>query len=197
MTQRQLLIGLAGLPTHVIANHLQDQHGWVVIRISEPFEEAIAALIGRSAEYVRHPDTTRQPLIDTLPLGTSLHNPAPTVRSTVQAMREGFADSLHPDFLPCFLEQRLQEAAAMHGDAPGFVVPDLVYAHEASFIRRHDGVVIHVDNPTMPEWTHAGRLRASKTPKDFTIPFHGTVGDLLMNADNIVRNLRASTEPSR
>lgn len=194
----QILIGLCGPNLRVntaVAHHLQEQHGLIVVRIAARFEEAIAAMIGRTPQYVADPTYFALPLLQTLPRSNGLHDSSPTTRSAVYDMRCGFADSLHRDFIPCLMEQLLQDLAATHSDAAGFVVSDLIFSNEGDFIRSHSGTVIHLDSDgseARGSWNHHARLPTRKHASDMTITYRGTMRDVLMTVDATVDSLRTA-----
>lgn len=193
----QLLIGLAGLHHSLnaaVAEHLRDTHGLVIVRIAEPFEEAVAALMGKSTAYVRDIANAHLPALSTFaPSGG--HHHFPTMATAVRDMRCEYAHLQHPDFIPHLLEQRLQELAGMHGEAAGFVVPDLLFSNEGDFIRSHSGTVVHLKSwsaSARVSWGHYGTNPVQARDEDVTIRHSGTHGDVLDAIDRLVARLRST-----
>lgn len=193
---RQLLIGISttGIAfPHMLANYLREQHGLIVVEIAEPYEEAAAALIEKAPAFVREAETARLPALEGLPAPTNSFEHTPTPASIIHALRHEFAHSLHPDFITTQLEQRLQHAAAMHSEAAGFVIPDLVFSNEADFIRSHDGLVIHLQGQLVGgTWLYHGRLSCDIKSDDFTVQWHGTMTEVRMQLDDLVAMLRSA-----
>ncbi len=191
----QILLGLAGLDKISIAlicDHLQTVHGFAVVRIGARFEEALAALVGVSAAYVRDPANARRPLLDTLPPAHPGSDPA-TISSALRDMRCEFAHMQDREFIPSLLEQQLQDLCEQHSTLPGILIPDLLFSNEGDFIRAHSGTVLHIKNPTADagaSWTHYGSIPVIAHARDCTLSSHGTALDLLIGVDALIERLQ-------
>lgn len=192
----QLLIGLAGLDTKAaaqVAAMLEHAHGFFVVRIAEPFEEALAAITGHPVDHVRDPAHRHTPALHTLAASGRPHDTIPTLGSALRDLRCDFAHMQHREFIPNHLEHRLQVLVERIADHPGIVIPDLLFSNEGDFVRSHGGTVVHIQSDTAEcraSWGHYGTIPVQRHANDATLISHGTVIDLQISLQMLLDHLR-------
>lgn len=193
-----LLIGFTGRDTKgadLAATHLRQEHGFEVVRIAAPFEEALAVLLDATPEWVRGQQRSHKPVLPTMEENYSLWEHHPTVGCAIRSLRCEYAQGLHKDFTALQLEQRLQKLSESQTAQIGIVIQDILFNAEADFVRAHGGIVIHLKSDLHDRGSpgHYSGMPITRKDEDLTLPNNGTASDLYLALDNIMARVRGFT----
>lgn len=180
---KPLLIGLAGVARSgkdTAAQHLVNHHGFQSYAFADPLRDGLMHILnlspcdfeGEQKERVL-PWLGRSPRYLMQTLGT-----------------EWGRDKVHPELWLLLASQNLDLMARTHDTARGFVVSDLRFENEASFIRQRGGIVIHIQRTAAEAVApHRSEGGIRGTEGDWFLPNDGTIEALQINLNEIVHTL--------
>lgn len=190
------LIGITGRDRNAagfIATYLCLEHGFEMARINSPFEEALAALVGKTPEEICRGAAHRAPLLDDLPPPKSQWADNPTVNDALLILRTGFAAGQHEDFTTLLLHRRLDQLVNLQEHQGGIIVPDILLEKEAAFVRDMGGIVFHMRNENMDRGAgaHITDFPLQPHARDHVIHNNGALADLQLRVEQLLTALQS------
>ena len=178
-----MLIGLAGpigAGKSSVAAHLHLEHGWhPALAFADPIKDGLCAMFSISREQL---EQMKRPNADLAP-------GVPT-RQALQTLGTEWGRSLSNDLWVEAMRRRINKLLLWQ-TIPGIVIDDVRFENEASFIRAHGGIVIHMRNgePKFPRCAHISEQPLAIHDDDFVLANDGTTNDLFRKVDRLLARL--------
>lgn len=173
----QLLIGLAGAARSgksTVAQHLASQHGLLHYALAQPLKQMLAQ--GFNLTEAQLDGAQKEEALAWL---------GKSPRELLQTLgTEWGRGMVHDDLWLLLAEQNLSNLANYMPGAAGFVISDLRFENEATWLRQRGGVVVHIQRP------NAEAVRAHSSEAGIAIHDH----DLVIHNDGDLTDLRAWAE---
>jgi hypothetical protein len=178
------LIGLTGRARSgksTAADHLMRNHMLEHYAFADPLRTGLMEIFNLDADDFEG-DRKEQP-IDWL---------GKSPRALMQSMGTEWArQTVHPDIWVKIAEQNLNYMENALADVIGFVISDVRFENEATFIRRRGGTIIHIHRPDAPAVNpHVSEAGIQRRPEDLTIYNTGTREALRLQIDECVHFVR-------
>lgn len=186
------ICGLIGSGKGTVADILEEHHCFDKVSFADTLKNA-AATIFRWDRAMLEGDTKdsreKREQVDEW-WADRLGIPDFSPRYLLQYMgTEVMRNNLHPDIWVLSLERKIIECGP--GD---YVVPDVRFPNEIRMIKRNGGKVWHVQRGELPDWfgQNPSHIHASETSWnneifDATIYNNGTIDDLKLTVDNLLK----------
>ena len=159
-----LLIGLHGLARtgkDTAANYLAAHYALLSYAFADPLKHALEDMFGLSIAHLE---------------GSLKEQPLPGIgkspRQLMQLLGTDWGRHLvHPDLWLLLAEQNLNATAALRQDElSGFIVRDVRFENEASWVRKKGGVIVHIQRPdAQPVTPHCSEAGIAIHDNDFVI----------------------------
>lgn len=158
----QLLIGLTGAAHSgktTVAKHLASQHGLLHYALAQPLKQMLAQGFNLTEAQ-----------IDGAQKEEALAWLGKSPRELLQTLgTEWGRGMVHGDLWLLLAEQNLHNLASYMPGAAGFVISDLRFENEATWLRQRGGVVVHIQRP------NAEAVRAHSSEAGIAIHDHDLV----------------------
>ena len=185
---KQILIGLTGharTGKTTAANYLASEHRFETYAFATPLKEGIATMFNLGAEDIEGPGKE--------------HPIAWLGRSPRQLMQllgtEWGRDMLSASIWIDLAEQNLSNLAELYPEASGFVISDVRFENEADFVRKHGGLIIHVQRPDAATVSpHVSELGVAVQPYDAVIINDSDLAGLFAQLDRAIAALRVQPQ---
>ena len=169
------IVGITGLPRSgkdTVADFLLAKHrGTYKYSFAEPIVNMLNA--GFSQDFRSDYWTERK--------GESIPLLGKSPRELMQTLgTEWGRQHVHPDVWVFLANQRFLKLGA------GMVIPDVRFENEADFVRKYNGILIHVDNPaTPPHNDHVSNSMLHRKPEDLLINNNGDLVELQQTVEGL------------
>lgn len=178
-----ILIGLAGpigSGKSSVATHLHLEHGWhAPVAFADPMKDGICAMFGMTRPQLEEIKRAEKDLVSGVPM-----------RRALQTLGTEWGRSLHADLWVEAMRKRINQLMLWE-EIPGIAIDDVRFENEATFIRAHGGILIHVRNgdPRFPRNSHVSEKPLAIADNDLVIENTGTTNDLFRRVDKLMARI--------
>lgn len=172
-----ILIGLAGpagCGKDVIGSHLTSAHGFATYAFAQPIKAMLVA--GGLCDWGDFQDRERKEQ------GVELHGRSPRCLAQTLGTEWG-RNMVHPDV---WLRLAQQEFECLPAAVLGFVITDVRFENEASWVRFMGGTVWHIERGVEAVNEHSSEAGVLRLPGDEIIRNNGTIAELFAVVDGLV-----------
>lgn len=170
------LMGLAGAGKDTVRQILEEEHGYRGMAFADGIRAMLAELlhmIGADQAYMHRRDLKEEPIPEL----------QASYRQLAQMLGTEFGRAVRDDFWVRVTAERL----ARWAPSTRFVISDVRFPNEVTFIRGRGGVVWRIDRPDLePVRQHQSEQHATRLPADRVINNCGTLDDLWSDVDALM-----------
>ena len=182
---KQVLIGLAGLARSgktTAAMHLASTHNFQTYAFADPLREGLMTLFNLTTRDFD--DEHKEQPVDWV---------GHSARELMQSLgTEWGRNQIHPDVWVWLAEQNLELLGQINDTTSGFVISDLRFENEATFVREKGGLVIHLLRADAPNVNpHISESGISIHDNDLVLHNDASIEDMTGQLDEIFTALCA------
>lgn len=185
----KLLIGLTGAARSgktTAAKHLASTHGLLHYALAQPLKQMLAQGFNLS-------DAHLEGALKEQPLAWLGKSP----RELMQLLGTEWGRSMvHSDLWLLLAAQNLDSLANCLPGAAGFVISDLRFENEATWLRQRGGVVVHIQRPDAEAVRgHSSEAGIEIRDNDLVIHNEGELADFLRDIEHAMAHIARRTAP--